>query len=75
LVAATGRARKVLDELGIPPKPIEDHRMIMVRHRAGQQYLDLAPLRCFYQAVRERIVGGCVRRSKNCRCWQRRVIK
>jgi hypothetical protein len=47
---------KMLEELGIPAPPIEDHGMLVIAERAGQHHLDLAPLRGLDQTVRERIV-------------------
>jgi hypothetical protein len=51
----------MFEELGIPAPAIEDHGMIVIAERTRQHHLDLAPLRCLDQTVRERVVRVGVR--------------
>jgi hypothetical protein len=46
----------MLEKLGMPAPPIEDHGVAMIARCARQHHLDLALLRSLDQAVRERVV-------------------
>jgi len=63
--AARDHLVEVLDELRIAAVAVEQHRVMMVRHRGGQHDVDLEPLRSLAEAVDERVVVTSSGRSKN----------
>jgi hypothetical protein len=51
---------EMLEKLRIRAEPIEDHGMIVIRHRTRQQHRDRAPLGGLAQAIGKRVVGLAV---------------
>jgi hypothetical protein len=49
------------DELGVSAEAVEDHCVVMIRHRTRQQHVDLRALRGLDQRVREGVVGRRIR--------------
>src|SRR6188474_3242636 len=60
VLAARKELVEMLDELGIPAGPVEDHGVVVVAHRARQDHVDVAAHGGVDEAVEERVVGRVV---------------